>query len=91
MKIKRIKLQKLKNTRELGGYPTSDGRTVKNNMLIRSGHLANASDDDIKTLTEKYGLRTVVDLRIDNEINEKPDNLTDEINYIRIPLLDKPN
>ncbi len=89
MKIKRIKLQKLKNTRELGGYPTIDGRTVKHNVLIRSGHLAKATDEDIKTLTSEYCLKTVIDLRIDAEIKEKPDNLTSDINYVRIPLLDK--
>ncbi len=89
MKIKRIKLQKLKNTRELGGYPTKDGRTVKHNMLIRSGHLAKATDDDINKLMTRYHLKTVIDLRIDNEVQEKPDNIPDTINYIRIPLLDK--
>ena len=89
MKIKRIELQKLKNTREFGGYPTVDGRSVKHNMLIRSGQLSKATDNDIKILTEKYNLKTVIDLRIDAEIKEKPDNLTPDINYIRVPLLDK--
>lgn len=89
MKIKRIELQKPKNTREFGGYPTVDGRSVKHNMLIRSGQLSKATDNDIKILTEKYNLKTVIDLRIDAEIKEKPDNLTPDINYIRVPLLDK--
>ncbi len=89
MRIKRIKLQKLINTREFGGYPTSDGHKIKNNMLIRSGHLANATDDDIKTLIIDYRLKTVIDLRIDNEVSEKPDNIPDSVNYVRIPLLDK--
>lgn len=89
MKIKRIKLQKLKNTREFGGYPTIDGRVIKHNMLIRSGQLSKAADEDIKILTEKYNLKTVIDLRIDAEIKEKPDNLTPDINYVRVPLLDK--
>lgn len=89
MKIKRIKLQKLKNTREFGGYPTVDGRTVRHNMLIRSGQLSRATEKDIKILREKHRLRTVIDLRIDAEIKEKPDKLPPEINYIRVPLLDK--
>ncbi len=89
MKIKRIKLEKPKNTREFGGYPTVDGRVVRHNMLIRSGQLSKATDNDIKTLTEKYNLKTVIDLRIDAEIKEKPDNLTPDINYVRVPLLDK--
>ena len=89
MKIKRIKLDKPKNTREFGGYPTVDGRFVRHNMLIRSGQLSKATDKDIKVLKEKYKLKTVIDLRIDAEIAEKPDNLSKDINYIRIPLLDK--
>ncbi len=89
MQIKRIKLEKPKNTREFGGYPTVDGRVVRHNMLIRSGQLSKATDNDIKTLTEKYNLKTVIDLRIDAEIKEKPDNLTPAVNYVRVPLLDK--
>lgn len=89
MKIKRIKLQKPKNTREFGGYPTADGRTIRHNMLIRSGQLSKATDADLKKLTEEYNLRTVIDLRIDAEIEEKPDKLLPGINYIRVPLLDK--
>lgn len=89
MKIKRISLQKPKNTREFGGYPTVDGRSVRHNMLIRSGQLSKATDRDIETLKTRYKLKTVIDLRIDAEIKEKPDNLTPDINYIRVPLLDK--
>ncbi len=89
MQIKRIELQKPKNTREFGGYPAVDGRVVRHNMLIRSGQLSKATDNDIKTLTEKYNLKTVIDLRIDAEIKEKPDVLPHSINYIRVPLLDK--
>ena len=59
MQIKRIELQKPKNTREFGGYPAVDGRVVRHNMLIRSGQLSKATDNDIKTLTEKYNLKTV--------------------------------
>lgn len=89
MKIKRIKLDKLKNTRELGGYPTIDGRVVKHNMLIRSGHLSAATDRDIETLIDRYRLKTVIDLRIDNEVEEKPDNIPGSLKYVRVPLLDK--
>lgn len=89
MKIRRISLQKLKNTRDLGGFQTTDNKRIIPHMLIRSGSLYKASEKDIETLCKEYHLRTVIDLRIDAEINEKPDPIPDGVNYIRVPLLDK--
>ena len=89
MKPRRIKLEKLKNTRDIGGYVSRNGKKIKNNMLIRSGHLSNATNKDIECLIKEHKLKTVIDLRIDNEVSEKPDNIPDSINYIRVPLLDK--
>ena len=89
MKIRRIKFQKLKNTRDLGGYRSFDGRVIKEKMLIRSGTLFKASEDDIEKLCKEYNLRTVIDLRIEAEINEKPDPVPEGVKYIHIPLLDK--
>lgn len=89
MKIKRIKLKGLKNTRDIGGFCTEDGRRIKYNLLIRSGHLGKATDEDIACLCDEHNLGVVVDLRIDDEIKENPDNLRDGISYIRIPFLEK--
>ncbi len=89
MNIKRIRLKGLKNTRDLGGFQTSDGKTIKYGMLIRSGHLNKAKPSDINVLYNEHNLKTVIDLRIDAEIAEKPDKLKDGINYIHLPLLDK--
>ncbi len=89
MKIKRIKLKGLKNTRDLGGIKTADGKTVKYGMLIRSGHLNKAKPSDMRILCNEHNLKTVIDLRIEAEINEKPDVLNEGINYVHLPLLDK--
>lgn len=89
MKAKRIKLEKLLNTRDLGGYVGADGKILREKMLIRSGHLSHASDNDISVLVNDYNLKAVIDLRIDAEINEKPDKIPEGVEYIRIPLLDK--
>lgn len=35
------------NFRELGGYQTLDGKTIKWNKLIRSGKLSELTDDDL--------------------------------------------
>ncbi len=89
MKIRRIKLENLKNTRDLGGIFNKHGKIIKKNMLIRSGQLSVASDNDIDILYNNHNLRTVIDLRIDAEISEKPDKLAEGIKYVKIPLLDK--
>lgn len=50
------------NFRELGGYPTVDGRTVKWQRAIRTASLARLTDDDKQTLIN-YGVKVDVDFR----------------------------
>ncbi|KRR00985.1 tyrosine-protein phosphatase [Bradyrhizobium valentinum] len=50
------------NFRDLGGYPTSDGRTVRWRQIFRSNHLGHLSDDDVSVLRE-LGLRSAFDFR----------------------------
>ncbi|MCR5054717.1 MAG: tyrosine-protein phosphatase [Lachnospiraceae bacterium] len=61
------------NDRQLGGYIMGDGRRIKDGLLLRSGRLIDATEDDINILYEKYDLKTVVDLRNDKEIEANPD------------------
>ena len=68
-----IPLEGVSNARQLGGYVTEDGRTVRENVLLRSGELTGATEEDIRTLAEVYHVTTVVDLRAIAEIEETPD------------------
>lgn len=88
MKIKRIHLKSLKNTRDLSGIKTADNKRIREKLLIRSGNLSKASPEDLKILTDGFGLKTIVDLRTDAEINEAPDPVIPGVEYVRIPLLD---
>lgn len=54
------------NLRELGGYPTKFGTTIKYNKLLRSGDISNLSGKSLSYL-KKYGLRYVVDFRTSSE------------------------
>jgi len=39
------------NARDLGGYTMQDGRVLRDRVLLRSAHLADASDEDLKWLS----------------------------------------
>ena len=42
-----LNLDGASNFRDLGGYPTSDGRTVRWRQIFRSNHLGHLTDDDV--------------------------------------------
>ncbi len=88
MKLRRIKLSSLKNTRDLGNIPALEGKRIISHKLIRSGLLAKGKACDVNKLISDYNIKKVIDLRTDAEINEKPEVLPENVKYIRIPMLD---
>ena len=56
------------NFRDIGGYETADGRRVRRGRLFRSGMLVGVTDDGVATLAD-IGIRTVVDLRTQEEVD----------------------
>jgi protein-tyrosine phosphatase len=66
-----LPLQGGQNFRDLGGYRTSDGRTVRWGLLYRSGSMHFLTDADYAYL-EKLGIRTVCDFRDTRERSVEP-------------------
>lgn len=64
---RKVKLHGTRNTRQLGGLPTTDGKFVKEGVLYRSGALCYINDSDIEILKDK-GLASVIELRTTKEI-----------------------
>jgi len=63
------------NFRDLGGYQTTDGHTVKWGEVYRSGELPRLSDEDMATLDE-LEIQTVVSFLTEREIEARgPDRL----------------
>ena len=68
---RRIDIAGAYNVRDLGGYPTVDGRTTRRGHFIRADRLSALPAQAQKTLCD-YGVRTVVDLRTSNETKQWP-------------------
>lgn len=68
-----IPFEGLHNTRDLGGLPASDGRRVKPALLLRSGALHKATENDLARLLADYRLEGVVDFRTELERDKEPD------------------
>lgn len=86
--IKRIHLQGADNTRDLGGFKTTDGRVIKKHRLIRSGELSKLTYSDVQILINEYGLKKIVDLRTDMEVSHKPDPEIEGVEFEHIPFVD---
>lgn len=85
----RIKLEKLPNTRDLGGIKTIDGKKILPRRLIRSGTLYEATGEDIRILSHQCRLGTVIDFRTETEQRQKPDPKMPGIYNISNPILDE--
>ena len=66
-----IHLQGTTNTRDIGGYETSDHRTLRWRQIIRSENLSRLTESDFRQL-EEMGIKTVVDLRTEREREQAP-------------------
>ncbi|WP_434739214.1 tyrosine-protein phosphatase [Streptomyces katrae] len=78
----------VRNFRDVGGLPTTDGRRVRPGRLFRSGHLAHATETDTEFLAS-LGLHTVFDFRngADHAL-EGPDVELPGVRNVNIPLTD---
>jgi len=66
-----IHLKGTSNTRDIGGYQTSDLRTLRWRQIIRSENLSRLTASDFQKL-EEIGVKTVIDLRTDREHDQSP-------------------
>ena len=74
VKRRHVVLEGAQNFRDLGGYATADGRTVRWGLLYRSDNLAHLSDTDLAKLSQ-LGIKLVCDFRSADEKAEEPDRL----------------
>jgi len=77
VKRRHVVLEGAHNFRDLGGYASADGRTVRWGLLYRSDNLAHLTDADLATLS-RLGIKLVCDFRSAPEKAEEPDRLPAE-------------
>jgi len=84
-----ISLEKMANTRDLGGYETQGGTYSKAHKYIRASSPANATKKDIQTLKD-YGIKAVIDLRSDfeKEHQKNPFQKEADIDFYEVNLFD---
>ena len=76
------------NIRDVGGYPTADGRITRWRTFLRADSLHELTPDGRQALID-FGIRTVIDLRGSRERANAPNVFADSgtVNYITISLL----
>lgn len=85
-----IPLEGCLNFRDLGGYPTGDGRSIRWGQLFRSDALHLLTPADVARLRDELCIGTIVDLRSSAEVGaEGRGPLSEEsMEFHHIPLFD---
>lgn len=75
-----VRLDGARNFRDIGGYRTVDGKTVRTGLVYRSNKLSSLTDGDHAKLTAA-NVTLDVDLRNASERKEAPDRIPEGVRY----------
>src|SRR5215213_1540157 len=79
------------NVRDLGGHPTHDGRETAWRAVVRADSLSALGPDGCAAV-EAYGVRTVIDLRLETELATAPNPFAGRedcgVAYANLSLID---
>lgn len=79
------------NVRDLGGYPTRDGKTTRWGAVVRTDNLWRLTEAGRASLID-YGVRSIIDLRRPDELAEYPNPFAEAaehgIIYTNVSLID---
>ena len=84
-----IKLQGVRNVRDLGDTPVCGGRSVKRGLIYRGSALSSPTQDDCSLLFDTLGIRCIIDVRTGWEREAKPDAQVPGVENLHIPFYDK--
>jgi protein-tyrosine phosphatase len=81
-----IAIASVPNLRDLGGWPTRNGGTVRSGLVYRSTALNKLAGADMASFAE-LGIRAVYDLRTEAERTAQPDRLPPGTEYVVVDVL----
>jgi protein tyrosine/serine phosphatase len=77
----------LLNVRDLGGHPTEDGDETRFGSIVRADSVRQLSDEGWEALVD-YGVKTVVDLRANEELEaDPPEELP--VDVVHVPFIEQ--
>ena len=85
-----ISIKSIPNARELGGYITADGKSVKRGLLLRSAKLNDISDEDKSVLINNFRVQDIIDFRMEMEIAGFEDAPFDGARYHWLDVIEMP-
>ena len=72
------------NTRDWGGYTTSNGKRIKQGIVYRGGELEKISEQGKQRMLVDFGIKTDLDVRGDGAVAKTESPLGKSVNYIEI-------
>ena len=87
--LRHLEIEGSWNVRDLGGYPTIDGKMTRWRVVLRAGDLAQVSPVGQQALVD-HGVKTIIDLRDWNEVRDYPDVFAQSpsVTYRHLPVQD---
>lgn len=80
-----VTMDGVRNFRDLGGYPTSDGSHTRWGQVFRSARLDETSDADLARISA-LGISKVFDLRTQGEVDGNPNRLPADVELVHMPM-----
>lgn len=84
-----LNMSTISNARELGGYQTRDGKTVREGVLLRTAALTDASQEELDSLINDYNLTAIIDMRASYELAEDPEPAVDGVAQYNFKIMDE--
>lgn len=88
MPTRRLMTKGLYNARDLGGFPTAEGKTTRFGVFVRSEAPVDLPEEDIAYLRD-YGVTASMDFRGTGEAQARPSDLRELMPYYHRPLFNE--